>query len=879
MDVAKLGLEVDSSRVDKATSSMKRMERQSGKTEGAALRLAKAAKGALAGLAVGFSVAGIVRMSDEYTSLINTLRVVAGAQGDVNAILSDLNGIAERTRAPLDATARLYQRISIAGNELGASQKDILRFTENVGLALAQQGGGAAQASGALLQLSQAMGGGVVRAEEFNSILEGAYPIALAAAKGLDAAGGSVSKLRNLVIEGKVSSEDFFRAILSQTDDLEAAFANTVPTIGQAMSRLSDSMMLFIGGLNDATGASGGLARGILDVATAMGKAADWVREHGDTVKDVLGTVVASALIYTTGLMIKLGLSALTAGGQVGVLTGALTLLKGALIKTGIGALIVGAGYLIAKFMELSTAAGGFGNAMKLVGELGLEVWDRIKLGGSALVEAYRAYTAGFVLLWQQAFSTVTGLFAEFSNDIINGMQSVFRGLGAPGQAIVAGLEIARAEINRVVQDADAAAKANVSAQQEVMRGHADTAAQMAKDALAPLETWEQINAVIEAARQGASGATGTVPVVPTAPTDPPGTGGGAANDNALQASEQFISSLQDEILQMSMTEEAYRRLQVEKSAAMAPTPEMAEQIRLLGDMREVTLAQVDADERLKAAKTTLEDYQLHLDMMQMTTAEKARAIAMQELERQGIVEGTEAWNQYGQAILDAASALATAQDNSRTNIDQTIQALDALSRGFGDLASVMKDSLGEQNAVYKALFVAQHAFALASAMVAMQQAMAQALALPPPANFVYMGMAASEGATIIASIQALASGFAEGGYTGAGGKYDVAGLVHRGEVVWSQQDVARYGGWQNVDAMRRGIMPVANDNAGPGTGGTLHVVVTVDDKGHWSAYVDQASSQAVNTAVTISDQRTKARMNAAANEAQRPVISARGAA
>lgn len=45
-----------------------------------------------------------------------------------------------------------------------------------------------------------------------------------------------------------------------------------------------------------------------------------------------------------------------------------------------------------------------------------------------------------------------------------------------------------------------------------------------------------------------------------------------------------------------------------------------------------------------------------------------------------------------------------------------------------------------------------------------------------------------------------------DGGYTGPGGKHDVAGLVHRGEVVWSQEDVARWGGAGNVDAMRRGL-------------------------------------------------------------------------
>lgn len=48
-------------------------------------------------------------------------------------------------------------------------------------------------------------------------------------------------------------------------------------------------------------------------------------------------------------------------------------------------------------------------------------------------------------------------------------------------------------------------------------------------------------------------------------------------------------------------------------------------------------------------------------------------------------------------------------------------------------------------------------------------------------------------------------AGFSEGGYTGTGGKYDVAGLVHRGEVVWSQDDVSRAGGVSNVEAMRQG--------------------------------------------------------------------------
>lgn len=56
-------------------------------------------------------------------------------------------------------------------------------------------------------------------------------------------------------------------------------------------------------------------------------------------------------------------------------------------------------------------------------------------------------------------------------------------------------------------------------------------------------------------------------------------------------------------------------------------------------------------------------------------------------------------------------------------------------------------------------------------------------------------------GKTVGASVR----GYSSGGYTGAGGIHDAAGIVHRGEVVFSQRDVARWGGWRVVDALRSG--------------------------------------------------------------------------
>ncbi|MNP42906.1 hypothetical protein D3C76_1366980 [compost metagenome] len=60
------------------------------------------------------------------------------------------------------------------------------------------------------------------------------------------------------------------------------------------------------------------------------------------------------------------------------------------------------------------------------------------------------------------------------------------------------------------------------------------------------------------------------------------------------------------------------------------------------------------------------------------------------------------------------------------------------------------------------------------------------------------------------ALIRGMSGGFAEGGYTGPGGKYDPAGVVHKGEIVWSQDDIRRFGGVSAVEGLRTGnVTPI----------------------------------------------------------------------
>lgn len=435
----------------RARDKLGRFTKQANSAEKASAKVAKSARAAAVGLA---SIAGVLAgvraytgASEAYTKMANSLRAMGLAADEVTGTIQSIANVAERTRAPLEATAQLYQRISIAGKDLGASQAQVLRFTENVGLALAQAGTSATEASGALLQLSQAMAGGTVRAEEFNSILEGAFPIAQAAANGIEEAAGSVGKLRQMVVEGKVSSAAFFEAILSQSTALEQAFAQTVPTIGQAFGVLGDRLTLFIGQLDQSTGATSAVAKAVLLLAENMNFVAG-----GITAAALTATVAYAPAIY----------GAVTA---TGAWVASLITLRGALIASGIGILIVGAGYLIGKFLDLVQATGGWGNALKLLGEVAAGVWSGIVTSSSAIVPGLQAtwltVQAGFLSMLE----AMAKKWADFLHGIaeslrgVEGFEFAFEYLG--NQAILAGSKVYElgAAVDQVKDSADRAKK------------------------------------------------------------------------------------------------------------------------------------------------------------------------------------------------------------------------------------------------------------------------------------------------------------------------------------------------------------------------------------------------------------------------------------
>lgn len=250
-------------------------------------------KGLATAFAAAFSAQQVASLTDSYTRFTNQLKV-AGLEGEGLAkVQEQIFAIAQKNGTPLESLANLYQRSSSAAKDLGASQADLRVMIEGVSAGLRVQGAGTAQADQAILGFVQALGTGIVKAEEFNQVNDAAPVLLQAVAKNIDAAGGSVARLRQLVVNQKVTSAEFFQAFLKGSADLQAQSTRTNLTIAGSFQILTNALTVFIGQATQANGVTAAVSGGLTLLA-----------ENLDTVANAIA-VLAAVLLgrFVSGLV------------------------------------------------------------------------------------------------------------------------------------------------------------------------------------------------------------------------------------------------------------------------------------------------------------------------------------------------------------------------------------------------------------------------------------------------------------------------------------------------------------------------------------------------------------------------------------------------
>lgn len=230
------------------------------------------AGGLLALAGAGFGAQQIIQYADAWTKATNNLKVAGLSGAQLTSTLDAIFAAAQRQGAPLEALTTLYGRLAQSQKELGASNQELIQFTEDVATALRVAGTSPDEATGALLQLSQALGSARVQAEEFNSINEGARPVLQAVANGIEEAGGSVSKLKQLVNDGAISNVAFFKGFQAGVQTIRDQAATAEPTIGQAFTRVQNAIIKLVGEVDAAAGFSKSFVSELSGMADGLNK-------------------------------------------------------------------------------------------------------------------------------------------------------------------------------------------------------------------------------------------------------------------------------------------------------------------------------------------------------------------------------------------------------------------------------------------------------------------------------------------------------------------------------------------------------------------------------------------------------------------------------
>ena len=254
--------------VGAADSAAKGFTATSGKLrdglESVSVQLANAKSELLALVGVGAGVQGVKDISalaDSYKNLEARIKLTTGEGKAFDTAFAGVFDVAKRTNSAVEETGLLFTKLAEAGKTLGVSQSEALKLTETINQSIQLSGASAEASKASIIQLVQGLQSGVLRGDEFNSIMEQSPRLAKALADGL---GVTTGELRKMAEAGQLSSQTVIKALQGQSDAIQAEFGKLPATVGRAMTNLTTAFTAYVGEADKAGGYTAKLA-GLID--------------------------------------------------------------------------------------------------------------------------------------------------------------------------------------------------------------------------------------------------------------------------------------------------------------------------------------------------------------------------------------------------------------------------------------------------------------------------------------------------------------------------------------------------------------------------------------------------------------------------------------
>lgn len=748
-DIAQLGIEIDTRKLksgEKDLASFSSAAQKVNDTVKTATRTMLAFVGAA-------SVGEIIKIADKMTQLNAKINIYTKSATEATAVMSQLNSIANASGSSIGAVAELYTRMTASLQSMGATQGQILQLTDTINKLGIVSGASPEAMSNAMMQLSQSMAGGIVRAEEFNSIMENTPMIAQEVAKSM---GISMGELRNQMLAGKLSAQDFANALLAGSTRADEMASKMPRTVGQATQALSNNFSQLVNAVNNATSSTSVISAAIDDVATsfldltnafASGQIGAYAESFAVQWKSA-GSDVTNVMLSIVDIF-DAGLKAIDADGRDSAqfLSDAFWQFP-ANVKAAIQVIVVELASLVDK--------------AAVYGEQIAFYLDPRNWGDGEQIDNYVKQKIDGINKARD--NTIDGFMAEREAAITASNE-----MKKQADEVRAAFE-KRAEANKIALSSApiTGGKTTSAATGKGTDAAASKLATMQKNAAEYLTEVSRFNAT--EAQQIQNWQADQLTKLESFHAQ------GLVKESEYQWGKQAI------------TEEANRRLQKlnddqwseylnGSSAALLKLKQQA-QTQLTGPKQQIVVSGIDRklQEQTFANLPTIDagsqnNQQNEIAQLQQQTT------AMNDAYNQRIddYKRFRAMEVENAAYYD--SQIAALEDKRRSNNAAAQSAMLNLQLSAGEsmaasAADSFKSILGTQSTAYQTMFAVQKAFSIAQSMIAIQTGIAQAAALPFPANLGAMATVAAATANIVSSIMSIASpSFDGGGYTGNGSR------------------------------------------------------------------------------------------------------------
>lgn len=384
----------------------------------------------------------ILEMSDEITQTISRLNMMNDGLQSTADLYNMVYVAANDARGSLGGMASVVARFGNNAKDAFSSSAEVVQFANLVQKQMTIAGASTQEAANAELQLSQALGSGVLRGDELNSIFDQAPNLIQNIADYLNV---PIGMIKEMAADGELTADIVKNAVFAATDEINANFESMPVTWGQAWTQFqNDAMKAFqpvLQGLNDvvntdafenfyadAVNALAVVAGVTLDVMDGMSAAGSFVADNWQIIGPIVEGVAAALTVYYGWQLLSTSATKAAAAAQW-IYNAAMNANPAAIVAISIGALIVLIGILANKFTG--------------TGHIAQSVFGMITGGINVVIQYFKNWGLTvadiFIGIWNAGGACATNVEIAFHNAISH-VQALWYNMLSTALTVVSGI-------------------------------------------------------------------------------------------------------------------------------------------------------------------------------------------------------------------------------------------------------------------------------------------------------------------------------------------------------------------------------------------------------------------------------------------------------